>query len=387
MPVFNLYMKIIRSKIGLICLYTVLFLFFAFFMAANSEKNNSNNFIQTKVSVAVADQDDSTLSNDLINHLSLQHNVHAISNDRESMQNSLYYTDSEYVLMIPQGFQESYLGNIASPLSLENVKAPKSPEGFLVDTQLEEYLSNVRSYLLSGLDITAACERTNALLENEIIANFTNPENANGEVATFYYFAQFFPYVFLSLIIMIFGSSFLQIFQVEVRKRNYCSAVSLKSFNFQVGLGSLAVTIVLLLLLTTLGVLVFHDHIDQFNSLYAAVNMISFTIVSMGMGLFCGFVATAPNMVTMLGNIFGLGFSFLSGVFVPQEFLSPSILPFAKLLPSYWYIQNNDLIFYNKSLSSEQLFTLFRNCGLQVAFAFAIFAAALLISKQKSRAQ
>jgi len=133
--------------------------------------------------------------------------------------------------------------------------------------------------------------------------------------------------------------------------------------------------------------MVFHDHLNLVQPGYLACNLISFAIVCMSVGLLCGFIAKTSNVLNMLVNIIGLGFSFLGGVFVEQELLSSKILPVAKLLPSYWYIQNNDMIFQNLSLSQAQTQTFLRNCLLQIVFAFAVSAAAILVSKQKASAQ
>lgn len=46
-------------------------------------------------------------------------------------------------------------------------------------------------------------------------------------------------------------------------------------------------------------------------------------------------------------NIFSLGSSFLAGVFVPQSLLSHKALTIGKIFPSFYYVANNELIFYN----------------------------------------
>ena len=43
-------------------------------------------------------------------------------------------------------------------------------------------------------------------------------------------------------------------------------------------------------------------------------------------------------------NIFALGSSFLTGVFVPQEILSKNALLLARVFPSFYYVANNNMI-------------------------------------------
>lgn len=42
-------------------------------------------------------------------------------------------------------------------------------------------------------------------------------------------------------------------------------------------------------------------------------------------------------------NVVALGSSFISGAFVPQEYLGQTVLNFSKVFPSYWFIRNNEL--------------------------------------------
>lgn len=387
MPVFKLYLKIIRSKAGLICLYVGIFLLLALFMSANAKKDNVTGFVESKTSITIADRDNSVLSKHIIDYLSKNHEVVTADYDRAALQDTLYYNQADYILIIPNGLQDSYTASDNQLLSLENIKEPRTQEGYLVDSQLEEYLSLVRTALHSGITVAEACEQTDLLLQTETTTEFLNTEQANKQLPSIYYYFQFFPYAFLSLITVAFGTALISIWGPEVRKRNYCSALPLRKFNAQLGIVCVGVGMVLLLLLCVLGVVVFHDHLDLIQPVYLACNLISFAIVCMSIGLLCGLVAKTSNVLTMLANIISLTFSFLGGVFVEQEFLSAKVLPLSKVLPSYWYIQNNDMIFQNLSLNSTQIQTFIRNCSLQLVFAFAVFAAAMLVSNQKASAQ
>ena len=387
MPVFKLYLKIMRSKEGPICLYVGVFLFLALFMSSTAQKDNVTGFIDSKTSIAVADQDNSVLSQHIIKYLNENHDVFISDYNRAALQDTLYYNNAQYVLIIPEGLQDSYTTTDNTPLSLEYVKEPRTQEGYLVDSQLEEYLSLFRAALHSGITVSDACEQTNTLLQTQITPEFLNADQANTQLPSIYYYFQFFPYAFLSLITVAFGTALISIFDPEVRKRNYCSALPLRKFNAQLATVCVGVGIILLIILCVLGTMVFHDHLNLVQPGYLACNLISFAIVCMSVGLLCGFIAKTSNVLNMLVNIIGLGFSFLGGVFVEQELLSSKILPVAKLLPSYWYIQNNDMIFQNLSLSQVQTQTFLRNCLLQIVFAFAVSAAAILVSKQKASAQ
>lgn len=388
MPVYKLYLKIVRSKMGQICLYTVLFMFLATMMAANNKSTKGNDFQETSLSIAVADQDNSSLSRHIIDYLDENHNVHTVPYDREALQDALYYNKARYVLILPENFQDALTDGTTKEqsLTLKNVKEPKTPEGFLVDTQLEEYLSLLNTTIQNSESIEQACIQTEQLLKEEAKPSYLNPGQST-EVPDIYYFFHFFPYLFLTLIIVLFGTVLISIFAPEVRKRNYCSAFPLRKFNFHLTLMSVGLGLAMLVILCIIGMILFRSGSKMVNVSYLIGNLLSFTTVSMSIGMLCGFLAPKTNVLTMLANLIGLSFSFLGGVFVEQELLSDAIIPFARLLPSYWYIQNNDLIFKNSTLSSSQTQMLVQNYGLQVLFAAAIFAIAMVVSKRNSSAQ
>jgi len=81
----------------------------------------------------------------------------------------------------------------------------------------------------------------------------------------------------------------------------------------------------------------------------------------------------------------GLGFSFISGVFVPQEYLGASVLRIASFTPTYWYIgaiQESSKLTTEAGYSSQKLIACF---VIQICFAIAFVALSLLVSMQRRR--
>ena len=77
-------------------------------------------------------------------------------------------------------------------------------------------------------------------------------------------------------------------------------------------------------------------------------------------------------------NILALGSSFLCGAFVPQEYLGATALKIGKVLPSYYYIKNNNLLEENPSFETIK-------ANLLVLLAYALgFIIIFIISKPKT---
>ena len=81
----------------------------------------------------------------------------------------------------------------------------------------------------------------------------------------------------------------------------------------------------------------------------------------------------------MASNVLGLGMSFLCGVFVTQSLLGEEILNIGKLLPAYWYVRANNMI-YGADGAVFDHGEIMACIGIQALFASAVFAAALAAS-------
>jgi ABC-2 type transport system permease protein len=96
-----------------------------------------------------------------------------------------------------------------------------------------------------------------------------------------------------------------------------------------------------------------------------------------------GTAVTNQEALSAVCNVVTLGPSFISGVFVPQELISQSVLRIASFTPSYWYVKANNEIAGLTSFGFEQLESVFSSILIQLGFAVAMFAVALVVAKRK----
>ena len=82
-------------------------------------------------------------------------------------------------------------------------------------------------------------------------------------------------------------------------------------------------------------------------------------------------------------NVVSLGTCFISGVFVPQDFLGKSVLTLASFTPNYWYVKSNDSIASLVNFNMENLAPIFLNMLIVIGFAVAVLTVTLVVIKQK----
>jgi ABC-2 type transport system permease protein len=80
-----------------------------------------------------------------------------------------------------------------------------------------------------------------------------------------------------------------------------------------------------------------------------------------------------------------LGTSFLCGAFVPAEYLPDSVLVFAHVLPSYYYIDANDKIMKIQQFDGATMVPILLEIAAVAGFCVLFVVLANIISKERQR--
>ncbi|MCI8445079.1 MAG: ABC transporter permease, partial [Bacilli bacterium] len=73
--------------------------------------------------------------------------------------------------------------------------------------------------------------------------------------------------------------------------------------------------------------------------------------------------------------------------FVPQELLSETVLNIAHILPSYWFVKNNNAIVLLSDFKGSSLQPIVISMMIMMGFVILFFGLANIISKQKLKKQ
>ena len=91
----------------------------------------------------------------------------------------------------------------------------------------------------------------------------------------------------------------------------------------------------------------------------------------------------SKNVITACGVVFSLGFSFITGVFIPQFLLDEKILLIAKFIPSYYYVANNNKINEIANLNFQNLRPVLTNFLIQLGFALLFILITVYVAKKR----
>lgn len=385
MQVFKAYFKIIHKNMGQMMVYVVVFISLALMFTFTSTGQKAGNFTETKTNFAVINRgEDSPITRGLTEFLQQKGNLQELEDTTESIQDALFFRRVEYVAVIPEMFVQSFLSG--EQVSLEVVTVPDSTSSYYLNLLTDKYLNTARMYGQGNPQMTPE-EIVRAVRQDleidtqvELLGESRQIDQNLGMLSYYSYLA----YILIAILVLGMSSIMMVFNKPDLRRRNLCSPIPLRSVNAQLVLASGVFSLVCWGLVVIASVILYGSQLTDFRLLlFCGLNALVFTIVGMSIGFLVGILIKSANAQSAISNVLSLGMSFLAGVFVPQEFLGSAVLTVASFTPTYWYIKANNTLAGLTSFQWDSLSPIFVDMSVQLGFAVAILAVALMISKQK----
>ena len=342
MQVFKAFIKISRQSIGIILTYTIIFIVFLEMMSRFNSTATASEFTESSINIAVIDNDNSSLSNNLLKYIDSKHNIIDIDTDIDDIRDSMYRRSVDYVLIIPENFYENIIAG--NNISLESYKLPDSVAAEFVELQLNNFISVYTAYIdmLDNSDL--AYEKTANVLKAEAEVSVADSTSSD-EISIPHYFYLFLTYILLSVIVMCITPILITMNTEEIKIRTLCSSLSSVKRNIFIAISTFSLGLIIFLLFTVFSLIRFSSDMFSTVGMLRILNCFIYMIVCLGISFSAGVFLKNRNTVSMLANVIGLGSSFLTGVFVDRSLLAPSVLAVGKFLPCYWYINvENELL-------------------------------------------
>ena len=379
MTVFRGYMKIIQRNMGYVFLYTGIFFGIILILESVVGKQTEEQYQASALNIAVIDEAQDELSNGIIQALSQKHHVIIDMTDKRELAESMYYEKLDYVVQIPENAEQVLLEDGGS---LKITKNPGDYSGIYADMEINTFLQTVQTYHKSGMEMKQAVERALEIIKiNADVTVQETSKRADGSQGYFFYF-RYLPYVFLYTLCYVVPIVLRNFNEKDMERRINSSGVS----SFQQGIqGMLAMTILsggLWALLNMLCLIIYGKKISLDSHMgFYIVNSTCLMLVSIAIAYLLGNLLKNTSAINGVANTIALGMSFLCGVFVDLDVLSPGIIFIAKFLPVYWYEKANILLYEYGNLTTAQFRTVLMSFGIQIAVALAIFSATMIIKR------
>ncbi|MDR5659263.1 ABC transporter permease [Serpentinicella sp. ANB-PHB4] len=384
MQAFKAFYKIVPRKfLGVFMVYTVIFVGLSIFFSRSGMPQVEDAFELSEVSVSIINEDQSPLANGLESYINSIGKPVEIENDEESIKDALFFRQTQFIVTIPEGFQDSFA--TSEHQKITTMAVPDSTSSAYAKTIIDSYLNTARLYISANpeMPVEEIHEMVLKDISKEADVSFLDRAVANGNgMANLNGYFNFFSYILLAMLISMVGRIMLIFNNKEIKMRNYCAPVSIKNYNLQLVLSNLSLAFVIWLIFVVLGFRINEGTFGQTGSFLFIVNTFVLTIICLSISFLVSSFAT-KNSIDPIGNCLSLGLSFLGGSFVPQAFLSDQLRIIGIFNPISWYVRVNDAIGNLTSITQSSLQPIIYGILVQLAFAVALLAIALVVIKQK----
>lgn len=380
MIVFKTYLRVVKKCLVPIILYTSMLILFSSINTNNS--NNELSFTAEKPDILIINNDkDSKISKHLEDYITKNSNIIDIENTEEKINDAIFYRDVNYIIYIPKNYGKDFLSN-KNPLV--EVKSTGDYQSSLASLLLERYLLSANAYLEDNITEEDLINKIDETLENKTEVELTTKLDTTGlSKATSYY--NFSNYCLLGgsiYVICLILSSFQNI---NIRKRTIISSMNDKKYNIYLLISNSIFAFILWLLYVIISFIIVGKVMFSIHGLLYIINSFIFCLCSLTIAFLIGNLMNNKEAINGLVNVIALGSSFLCGSFVPVEFLPDPVLKVAHILPSYWFINSNNLIKTIEVINKDSLTPFITNSIILIIFSFIFIILSIIIFKHKRK--
>ena len=378
MTVFKTFFKIIKKYKAMILLYTTLLIIFGGINL--STNNNGTNFTTEKPDILIINKDKNIgLTKNLTNYLKKHTNVKKIETKEEKINDALFYRDVNYIIYIKENYRKDILAGKNPKI---DIKTTKDYNASLAEQILTRYLKIQNIYTKNMKNEKEIIKSINKSLENQTEIEITSKINkTEAEKMNLYFnFASYSLMAVIIFIICFILSSF-----KSIHKRIIVSSMNYKKHNRIILKASLLYVLVIWLLFSLLGIILLKDTILSVKGIIYILNALIFCLCSLTIALVISSLTNNKEAISGIVNVVALGSAFLCGAFVPSKWLPKNVLTLAHILPSYWYIQSNELLKKIEIINFKTIAPILQNMTILLLFSTLFIIINNKITKQKQK--
>lgn len=392
MTVFKTFLKVLNKCKFSVILNTVILLIFAGVNMTTSD--TQVNFEATKPDILIVNQDDNIgITQNLTKYLEENCEIIAVKDNEDAINDALFYRDVNYVIYIPQNYRQDVLKGENPEIQ---IKSTGDYQASYAEMLLARYVKvqniYVEEFAKQADDKTLAeeklekeiIEKINQTISKQTEIEMTSKLDTTGlEKATFYYnFANYTLLAGAILVICLILSSF---HEEKIRKRTIVSSMKYQKHNRILLLSNGLFALALWLFYVLISFFVVGNVMFSMQGLIYIVNSFVFTLCALTIAVLVGNIVNNKNAMSGIVNVIALGSSFLCGAFVPVEWLPDTVLKIAHILPSYWYIQSNEIVKTMEEFNLETLKPIMINMGVVLLFSIGFVIVTNLIARKKRK--
>lgn len=385
MLVFKNYFKIIKYNAPAISIYIVVFLVISIMVNKTKPTIVATDFTNTKTDVIWINEDEEspllqgfkTYLEDYVNYVSLP-------DDKEGLQDALFFREAEYIIRIPKGFTEAFMKG--TPIELRRTMVPDSVSALYTDRVIENFWHTASMYLAyTPSEIQQELiTKVNDTLYQEIQVVMEQSQDSQVGIAYLVTYFNFMPYALMATLILVVGTCMNAFYKRSTFRRSMCAPTHKVLMDIQLLLSNVVLAGGILVSFIILGIILNGKQMFSMQGGLLIVNSVILTLLALSISFLVGMLVEQKQVQQAVANTLSLGLSFISGVFVSQALMSESVLKIASFTPLYWTVKANNMIGELTNFNTASLLPVYSAMSMELIFILAIISVALLVSKKRS---
>lgn len=375
MTVFKYFIKIALRNKGVIISYTIIFFILSIINGSGTVERETN-FIESRLNIGIIDNCNSELSNSLKDYIGKKNNVIDTMADEEYIKEQIFLEVADAVIIIPKDFDEKVINKVNS-IKLYN--DDRKIESLQIQNQINKFLTFVNATYENG---EYNLEDVNSALDEKAKVELLKSNNKVGNDSItewFKYYFNFTAYVIMAIYIAAIGLVMTDFKDENIQSRMKLSSKKFLQFNKEMYLGQLTVASMITLIFILGSIVLKGEYIGEVHFGKYVLNTVVFSFSALCLTFLINNITRNKFVINALSTVLSLGTSFISGVMVPQQYLSEKVLTIAKFFPTYYFVKINEM---TVNSFSDMGFDIF----MQLLFAVVFLLMGLYFSKTAQRA-
>lgn len=380
MAVFKAYMRIAKKNMWMILMYLGIFLGITV-MFQHFTGNETTQYTAQSIPVGIIDEDQGEASKSLIRYIDRTNEIIYLEDDRETLQENLFYRNVEYIVRIPQGFMEKC---ILGDDKLEVTTVPGTYSGSYVEQQISNFINFARCYGAAGFTEHELSEEMAARETAQVQMLDANGNGGSYPAYAFYY--RYLPYLFLCVLCYVMGYILMGFRRGSLPDRMSASAVPARRQSIEGLLAAGVIAAVLWGFCSLISIIFYYDNfLGSGKAAWYLINSFVMLLSALALSYLVGSIVKTSNALSGIVNILSLGMCFVCGVFVEMDLLSSGVKKAAQFLPVYWYETANEILMDYGEITGDVRNRLMSAIGIQMVFAAAFVCLTLAMVKRSRR--
>lgn len=375
MTVYKYFLKTTLRYKWIIIGYAAIFFVLSVLNGTSTEKREVA-FMETSMDIGVVDNSGSDLSKALTQSLREKNNVIEIKNDIEYIKEEIFLETIDVAIIIPEDFKSKVINKQES---IEIFRDDRKMGPLQVENEINKFLAfSNATYRDGSFDL----EKVNSALKEEIEVDILKSDSQsknNGANIWFKYYFNFISYIIIAIYVAVIGLIMIEFNDKNIRDRMNIASKKFLHFNIEMYLGQVTVGVFITLVFILGSIILKGKHIGEVNFIKYVINTIVFSFSMLCFVFLINNLTSSKFIINGISTVASLGTSFISGVFVPQQLLSESVLNIAKFFPTYYFVRINEMKITSFFDMRYELF-------MQILFGIAFLAIGLYFSKTRQKA-